>query len=234
MRPKIAIWSAYRPPTQKRWRTRYRRSARSSTGLKILLVAIACVAGIIGISGIYPQIIDSEWAYGTSTLTQRVADSEATPTPPRSGILAEIPLPPRRAVVTTGEAVATPPAAPPAPAARAAAAVPAPAPASSSAPSELRPSIAATEQPQAADPDAALAVADVPEAPAVADPPANPAPVATPVVGPAQRHVATAPVVKRRVVRTEHHRGYSGAYAQYGGGWGSWSGWSGQGSPYNF
>jgi hypothetical protein len=232
MRPKIAMWSAFRPPTQKRWRSRYRRSTRSPTGLKILLVAVACVAGVIGISGIDPQIIDSEWVQGTST--QRVADSETTPTPRRSGIVAEIPLPPRRAAVTTGEAVATPPAAPPAPAARAAAAVPAPARASSSAPSEIRPSIAATERPQAADPDAALAIADVPEAPAVADPLAKPAPVATPVVGPAQRYVARAPVVKRRVVRTEHHRGYPGAYAQYGGGWGSWSGWSGQGSPYHF
>jgi hypothetical protein len=40
-----------------------------------------------------------------------------------------------------------------------------------------------------------------------------------------------APVVKKRLVRTEHHRSYSRAYAQYGGGWGggwgSSSGWSG-------
>ena len=34
-----------------------RRGTRSWTGLKTLLVAAACVAGVIGISGIYPQIM---------------------------------------------------------------------------------------------------------------------------------------------------------------------------------
>jgi hypothetical protein len=222
------MWSAYRPPTQKRWRSRYRRSTRSSIGLKILLVAVACVAGVIGISGIYPQIIDSEWVQGTSSHSQRFAHSETAPTPRRSGIVAEIPLPPRRAPATTGEAAApastpTPAATPapvrtaaapaPAPAfppARAGAAVPAPAPASPPGLSEMHPSVAATEQP-AADPDAALAIADVPEVQATADPPAKPAPAITHGATPAQRYVAKAPVVKRRVVRTEHHRGYSGA-----------------------
>jgi hypothetical protein len=84
------------------------------------------------------------------------------------------------------------------------------------------PSVAATEPPLAADLDAALAIADDPEANAIVDPPAKPA-----VVRPAQRYVAQAPVVKRRIVRTEHHRN-SGAYAQYGGGWGGGSsGWPG-------
>jgi hypothetical protein len=32
---------------------------------RILLVAVAGVAGLIGISGVYPQIIDSEWARGS-------------------------------------------------------------------------------------------------------------------------------------------------------------------------
>jgi hypothetical protein len=78
MRPKIAMWSDYGSPTQKRWRSRYRRR-RSSTGLKILLVAGACVAGVIGISGVYPQIIDSEWARGMSAHSQSITHSETAP-----------------------------------------------------------------------------------------------------------------------------------------------------------
>jgi hypothetical protein len=102
---------------------------------------------------------------------------------------------------------------------------------------ETWPSVAAAEQPQAADPDAALAIADIPKARVIADPPAKPAVVrlAQRYVARAQRYVATAPVVKRRVVRTEHHRSNSGAYAQYGGGWGGdWSGWPGLGNRYHF
>jgi hypothetical protein len=79
VRPKIAMWSDYGSPTKKRWRSRYRRGTRSWTGLKILLVAAACVAGVIGISGIYPQIIDSRWARGTSAHSQGVTQSETAP-----------------------------------------------------------------------------------------------------------------------------------------------------------
>jgi hypothetical protein len=76
MRPKIAMRLDYGFPTRKRWRSRYRRSARSSTGLRILLVAAACVAGVIGISGVYPQIIDSHWAPGMGAHSQGIAHSE--------------------------------------------------------------------------------------------------------------------------------------------------------------
>jgi hypothetical protein len=79
MRPKIAMWSDYGSPTQKRWRSRYRRTTRSSTGLRILLVAVACVAGVIGISGVYPQIIDSEWARGMSAHSQGITHSQTAP-----------------------------------------------------------------------------------------------------------------------------------------------------------
>jgi hypothetical protein len=88
MRPKMAMWSDYGSPTQKRWRSRYRRSTRSSTGLKILLGA---VAGVIGISGVYPQIIDSEWARGTSAHSQGIAHSETAPV---SVGLTQVPQPP--------------------------------------------------------------------------------------------------------------------------------------------
>jgi hypothetical protein len=79
MRPKIAMWSDYGFPTRKRWRSRYRRRIRSSIGLRILLVAVACVAGVIGITGVYPQIIDSEWARGMSAHSQGIAHSVTAP-----------------------------------------------------------------------------------------------------------------------------------------------------------
>jgi hypothetical protein len=71
MRHKIAM--------QKRWRSRRRRRIRSSTGLRILLAAVACVAGVIGITGAYPQIIDSEWARGMSAHSQGIARSVTAP-----------------------------------------------------------------------------------------------------------------------------------------------------------
>jgi hypothetical protein len=74
MRPKIAIWSDYGSPTQRRWRSRCRRRIRSLRGLRILLVAVACV---IGISGVYLQIIDSEWAGGMSAHSQGITHSVA-------------------------------------------------------------------------------------------------------------------------------------------------------------
>jgi hypothetical protein len=245
MRPKIAMWSDYGAPRHKHWRAP-RRSSRSSIGPKILVAAVVVVAGVIGISGIYPQIIDSEWVQGTSPRSERVAHTETAPTPRRSGIVAEIPLPPRRAAVTTGEAAA--PAAAPAPAAAApatrVAAAPAPAtpaapaarvavapvpaasvpaaaaPASPPALSEMRPSVAAAEQP-AAEPNAALA--DVPDALAKADPPADPAAAAPAPAAPAAAarpiYAGRQQVVRRqRVVHVEHRQRYSGAYAQWGGG----------------
>jgi hypothetical protein len=238
MRPKIAMWSDYGAPRAKHWRSPSRRSRGSSIGPKILVAAVVVVAGVIGISGIYPQVIDSEWVQGSSPHSQRVAQSEPTPTARRSGIVAEIPLPPRRAPATTGEAVAPPPvraaaAAPaPAPAAVAPAAAPAriaaapaapvaqpTAPASASQPAapELRPSVAAAE-PLAADTDAALAIADV-DAQAKADPPAEPAvaaPAAPAAVG-RPVYANRAPVVKRQRVVVQHRSRTSGAYAQWGG-----------------
>jgi hypothetical protein len=214
MRPKISMWSDYRAPRHKHWRVPSRRSSRSSIGPKILVAAVVLVAGVIGISGIYPQIIDSEWVQSAGTdspHSKNVAISDATTTR-RSGIVAAIPLPPRRVAMTTGGA-----------------AVPAPRPAGptpASAPvpelSEMHSSVAAVELPPS---ETAPPLADIPDAQAKADPPAEPAAVA-----PAAR---TRPVgrlverlrapVRQRVVRVVHHRSYSGAYAQYGG----WAGWGG-------
>jgi hypothetical protein len=224
MRPKIAMWSDYRSPTQRRWKSPYRRSARSSIGLKILVVAVVFVAGIIAVSGIYPQIIDSEWVQNARPHAKRTV-AEATTTR-GSGPVTAIPLSPRRDATTTGEAAASAPrAAPPAPAV--------------AEPPKAQSSVAAVEMPPS---EAALPPADIPDAQAVTDSPVTPAVGAAPVVRPAQRYVARAPVVvKKHVVRTAHHRSSSGAYAQYGGGWGggwgggsSWGGWPGLGSPYHF
>jgi hypothetical protein len=82
----------------------------------------------------------------------------------------------------------------------------------------MRPSVAAAQQP-AANPDAALADTD---AQAKADPPADPAaaaPAAAPAAAARPVYAGRAPVVRRqRVVHVEHRQRYSGAYAQWGGG----------------
>ena len=56
MRPKIAMWSDYGSSRHKHWRSPSRRSTRSSIGPRILVAAVVVVAGVVGISGIYPQI----------------------------------------------------------------------------------------------------------------------------------------------------------------------------------
>jgi hypothetical protein len=216
MRPKISMWSDYGAPTRKHWRVPSRRYGRTSIGPKILVAAVVVVAGVIGISGIYPQVIDAEWVQGGGThppkMPVKTPDASAAnaTAPRRSGIVAAIPLPPRRGAVTTGEAtVATP---------RLAASAPAPAPELT----ELRTSVALAAEPPSAPTAAPLGLADIPDAQASAnvEAPADAAPVAAKPVVTASRGPV---VVKRKVVRTEHHRsnGSSGAYAQWGGGgWG--------------
>jgi hypothetical protein len=214
MRPNVTLWSDYRSPKQTHWRSPYRRRTRSSIGPKILVVAGGVVAGIIGISGIYPQIIDADWVQSAGTDTphsENVANGATTTR--RSGIVAAIPLPPRRVAMTTGEAAV--------PAPRPAAPTPASAPEPEPELSEMGSSVAAVELPPS---ETAPPLADIPDAQAKADPPAEPA------VAPAAR---TKPVgrlveglrapVRQRVLRVVHHRSYSGAYAQYGG-WGGWGG----------
>jgi hypothetical protein len=147
---------------------------------------------------------------GAGSHAKRIAVALATTTR-RTGIVTTIPLSPRRDA-TTGEAATSIP--------RAAAAI--------AEPPKARSTVAAVEQPAN---ETAPVSADVPDAEAIADPPPKLAAAATPLVAP---KVARAPIVKRRVVRNEHHRGYSGAYAQYGGTWSGGNGWPGLGSPYHF
>src|SRR5271157_3979695 len=110
MRPKFSVWSDYGAPAQKHWMSASKRGTRTSIGPMILLAAVVVVAGVIGISGIYPQIIDAEWMQGARTHSPKMPliapDAKTTR---RSGIVAVIQLPPRRTAMTTGEAqVSTP------------------------------------------------------------------------------------------------------------------------------
>jgi hypothetical protein len=164
----------------------------------ILLAAVMVVAGVIGISGIYPQIIDAEWVQDTSKHSPKMSRSSPPATRKRSGIVAAIPL----GAVTTGEAAVSSRAGP------------------ASELSQLRTTVDDLEPP--AETAAPLAVAAIPNAEAKAE--ATAAETAPPK--PAKKPK----VAKKKVVRVEHHqRGYSSAYAQYGGGWAGWAGggWSG-------
>ena len=60
MRPNFSVWSDYGAPAQRQWMSASRRGSGSSIGPKILLAAVVVVAGVIGISGIYPQLIGTE------------------------------------------------------------------------------------------------------------------------------------------------------------------------------
>ncbi len=194
MRP-ISMWSDHGAPVQGRWwKSPSRRSARSSTGLKILLAAGVVVAGVIGVSGVYPQVIDAEWMQGARTYASRMPAPDAKTTTPdakitrRSDVPASIQSPPRSTALTTREA----PVATPGPAA----VVQTPRPAA----------LASKPLPQAEP----LALAETPDAAANADAPP------TPALGVAAKPAA--PVVKRGVSRTAHpRRGSSGAFAF---GWG--------------
>jgi hypothetical protein len=213
MRPKIAMWSDYRVPRHKPWRSPSRRSNRSSIGPTILVAGVVVVAGVIGSSGISTQIIDSAWVQSAGSHAKRTPVAASTTTR-RTGIGAAIALSPRHDA-TTGEAATSTP--------RVALAV--------AEPPKVPSTVTAVDRPAN---ETASTPADALNADAVAGSLPDPVPAATPPVRSAQRNAARAPVVKRRVVRTEHHRGYSGAYAQYGGGWGGWNGWPSVGSPYHF
>jgi hypothetical protein len=80
------MWSDHGAPARGRWwKTRSRRSTRSSTGFKIVLAAGVLVAGVIGVSGVsgvYPRVIDAEWAQGARTYASRVPAPDAKATVP--------------------------------------------------------------------------------------------------------------------------------------------------------
>jgi hypothetical protein len=185
-----------------------RRGSGNSIGPKILLAAVVVVAGVIGISGIYPQVIDSEWVPDTGTRlpVMSLSNPDARTRAFGSASAAAIPLPPRR-IATTGQGTVS---------------SPRPAPTPDQQP--VRATADAVVPPVEATP---LAVADVGDAQAKADPPAaETAPAPARAASPVKVAEKPRPVVKKRVAHVEHRRSFGGAYAQYGG-WGGWGGWGG-------
>jgi hypothetical protein len=201
MRPKFSMWSDYGAPAQRQWVSASKRGTGASIGPKILLVAVVFVAGVIGISGIYPQVIDAEWVPDTTgTRLPVVSLSKSNPVArTRLGTAAAIPLPPTR-VATTGQGTVSSPRPTPIPDL-----------------SPLRAAIAAVETP----PETATpaAVGEIADAEAKAD--------ALPAEAAAAKPVEKPKVVKKKVV-VHHQRNFNGAYAQYNG-WGGWpgGGWGG-------
>jgi hypothetical protein len=213
MRPKLSMWSDYGAPAQRQWISASKRGSGNSVGPKILLAAVVVVAGVIGISGIYPQVIDAEWVQDTGTRLPIMSLSTA-PTKRVASTPAASSSPQRRAT-TTGQSVATSPrtASPPDPPRTAATTT---APADSAAPATA----------------AQLAVADIPDAEAKADAlPPDPAP-APAAAKPAEKPKVV--VAKKKVVQ-HHQRNISGAYAYGGwGGWGGYGAWGGFGGYRRF
>ena len=207
MRPKFSMWSDYGAPAQRQWMSASRRGTGGSVGPKILLAAVVVVAGVIGVSGIYPQVIDAEWVQDAGTHLPIMSLSTAAPK--RVPATAAANPSPQRRNITTGQTAASSPRAVPPEA------------------SQARASVAAGETPASAAAPAravALAVADIPDAEAKADAlPPDPAPPSA--AKPAEKPKV---VAKKRVVVQHHQRGFNGAYAQYGG-WGGWPGGGGCG-----
>jgi hypothetical protein len=219
MRPRFSLWSDYGAPGQRQWKSPSKRGA--SIGPKILLAAVVVVAGFIGISGIFPQVIDARWTPDAVTPLPVMSLSTPDARSKAVGAVARTASPAHR-VITTGQGTLMPPRAAPTP--------------PDTAPPERAKAEAVTPAPQMAAP---LAAAEVPEAQAKAD--ALPTEIA-PVSGTraAERPKSTKmaerakPVLKKKVVHFAHPRSFHGDYAQYNAwGWPS-SGWGGWGGGYRF
>jgi len=178
--------------------------------------------GVVGISGIYPQVVGPEWVQDAGTHMPIMSLSTRDARTKRSGIVAAIPLPSRRAVTTGQTAVSSP--------------RPAPAPELS----QQRTTVVAVEPPaQTATP---LGIGEYPDVQAKAEAlaPESASAFAANLAEKSRAAVVVkkAMVVKKKVVHLEHHQhSYSGAYAQNGGwGWpgGGWSGFSPFGNSRRF
>jgi hypothetical protein len=55
------------------WVSTPKRGAGSSIGSTILLAAVVVVAGVMGISGIYPQVIGAEWMQDSGTHLPKIS-----------------------------------------------------------------------------------------------------------------------------------------------------------------
>jgi hypothetical protein len=186
MRPKYGV---------PRWKSGSRRRTRTSIGAEILLVAISLVATVIGIGGIYPQVIDPHWMQdAVGAHLPRMTSSTSDTTLNRSGIVAAMASTPRGAA-NTGQASVS---------------------AAAKAP-ELSPTVAALE------PSAETATSAAPTLKPDAEAKADPDPAA-PAAAKSGSKSTEKRVAKKRVVRVEHHRRGHSSYVQYGAGWGGWPG----------
>ena len=218
MRPRFSLWSDYGAPAHRQWKSPSKRGA--SIGPKILLAAVVVVAGFVGISGIFPQVIDARWTPDAVTRLPVMSLSTPDARTKAVGAVATTASPSRR-VITTGQGTALPPR---------------PAPTPATAPPERAKAEAVAPAPQVAAP---LAAAEVPEAQTKADAlTTEPAPA--PAARAAERAKSTKmaerakPVMKKKVVRFAHRRSFHGDYAQYDAwGWPA-SGWGGWGGGYRF
>jgi hypothetical protein len=168
-----------------------------------LLAAVVVVAGVIGISGIYPRVIDAEWV--PDTATRLPVMSLSNPDAGTRALGAVTAASSSRRVATTGQGMVSPPR-----------------PATPTPDTSQRQRATAKAGAPAPEAAALLAVADVPEAqtkPDALPSEAAPAPITKMTEKPK-------PVVKKRVEQVAHRSSFRGGYAQPGGGWG------GQGSSY--
>jgi hypothetical protein len=181
---------------QRIWVSTSKRGAGSSIGSTVLLAAVVVVAGVMGISGIYPHVIDAEWTQDSGTHLPIMSSPATSTTTKSSATATALPLRIHR-VVTTGQATAAVP--------------PRPTPELS----PVRTSVAAVAPaPEAASP---LSLAEVPDAQAKAEVPAT-------QTSPAKAVDRQTKLVKRKVAQ-HHQRSFAGGYAQYGGwGWSGFGG----------
>jgi hypothetical protein len=216
MRPRISLWSDNGAPAQRQWKSSSKRGV--SIGPKILLAAAVIVAGFIGISGIFPEVIDARWTPDAVARLPVMSLSAPDARTKAVGAVATTGSPPRR-VTTTGQGTV----------------LPRPAPTPDTAPPERAKAEAVAAAPQAATP---LGAAEVPESQTQADAlPAEAAPA--PAARAAEQTKSTRmaqrakPVVKKKVVHFAQRRSSHRDYAQYNAwgwpssGWGSWGGWGG-------
>ena len=218
MRARLSLWSDYGAPAHRQWKSPSKRGA--SIGPKILLAAVVIVAGFIGISGIFPQVMDARWTPDAVARLPVMSLSTPDARTKAVGALATTASPSRR-VTTTGQGTVLPPRSAPTP---------------DAAPQERAKAEAVAPAPQVAAP---LAAAEVPEAQTNAD--ALPAEIAPlPGTRAAERAKSTKmaerakPVTKKKVVHFAHRRSSHSDYAQYNAwGWPS-SGWGGWGGGYRF
>jgi hypothetical protein len=180
-----------------------------------LLAAVVVVAGFIGISGMFPQVIDARWT--PDAVTRLPVMSLSTPDARTKAVSAvAMTASPSRREITTGQGAVLPPR---------------PTVTPDTAPPERAKAEAVAPAPQVAAPLAA----EVPEAQTKADAPTTKA-APSPAARAAERAKSTKmaerakPVMKKKVVHFANRRRFHGDYAQYdawgwpASGWGAWGG----------